>query len=49
MRVTNPCGDGVYRPAPGAEVWISTDRVFLVHAKDDEQTPDRPIADGAHS
>lgn len=47
--VTNPGGDGVYRPAPGAEVWISTDRVFLVHSKNHEHACDRPIADGTHT
>lgn len=30
VRVTSPGGDGAYRPAQGAEKWISTDRVFLI-------------------
>lgn len=30
VRVTSPGGDGVARPAPGSEKWISADRVFLL-------------------
>lgn len=35
VRVTSPGGDGACRPEPGAEKWISTDRIFLVDRKND--------------
>ncbi|MGW1989651.1 hypothetical protein [Embleya sp. NPDC001921] len=54
--VPNDGGDSTFRPASGAECWISLDRVFLLAPRDDEHPcacrlalPRPPQADPTHT